>query len=214
MTPPVTITRPLLGTEIAAMTRVLADAFMDDPLYRCLAPSAPARERWLRWVMGVFLRVSHRSGSALCLEPSPAAGVICLVPPERNPLALGDFVRAVPGPPPLGAGLAAFVRRGAGAARLLREAHLAGAHYYVLALGVAPGKQGNGVGGALVRAALHLAGARAVPCYLETASATNVAIYEHLGFRVHRTFKVPDLPPLWTMQREAARLPVAARGAA
>lgn len=193
--------RRVADDELAGMTRVLAEAFMGDPLYEALAPSPQIRVRWLRWVMGMFLRVSHRSGGALCLARAPAAGVLCLLPPERCHLSFVDYLRAAPGLPPLGSGASGFVRRGALAAELLRRAHLGGAHCYLLAVGVAPAVQGQGIGGALLRSALRIADTRGVACYLETASPRNVGLYEHLGFRVQRTLQPDALPPLWTMLR-------------
>lgn len=200
--------RPLLETELEAMTRLLAEAFMADPLYHALAPSPEVRGPWLRWVMGMFLRLSHRWGGASCLEPAPAAGVICSIPPGHCPPSLMDYARAAPGFPPLGNGMSTFIRRGAAVAKLLDDAHFTGAHYYILAVGVAPGEQGKGVGGALLRSALRLADERGLPCYLETASPRNVALYESLGFRVQRAFAPRELPQVWTMLRGATREPL------
>lgn len=203
--------RPAHAGELAGLTRALTDAFMGDPLYEALAPSPQARERWLRWVMGMFLRVSHRFGGALCLSRAPDAGAICVIPPEPGQPSLLDYLRAAPGLPPGGSGALTFLRRGALAADVLRRAHVGGAHYYLLAIGVVPAEQGRGVGGALARAALQLAEARGMPCYLETASPRNVAYWEHLGFAVQRALRPPGLPPLWTMLRppSAAVAPMA-----
>ncbi len=181
------------------MTGLLAEAFMADPLYQALAPSPRVRERWLCWVMGMFLRLSHRSAGAFCLNAAPSAGVICLVPPEKCPPSLTEYARAAPGFPPIGSGASVFMRRGASVARLLEGAHFAGAHFYILAVGVAPSEQGKGVGAALLRSALRLAAEQGVPCYLETASPKNVVLYQHLGFQVRHAFAPKELPPLWTM---------------
>lgn len=197
--------RPLLATELAAMTGVLTEAFMADPLYRALAPSPRARQRWLRWVMELSLRVSHRFGGALCLAHAPAAGCICLVPPGHNPLSLLEYLRAAPGMPPIGSGVRAWIWPGIGMKQLLHATHYPGPHYYVLAVGVAPAEQGKGVGGTLLRSALRLAAERGVPSYLETASPRNVELYRHLGFRVHRELAPRRLPPIWTMLCPAAR---------
>jgi ribosomal protein S18 acetylase RimI-like enzyme len=192
-------TRRLLPVELEVMTGVLADAFMTDPLYLCLAPSPRAREHWLRWMMGLFLRVSDRFGCAFCLERAPNAGVVCLIPPDPGVPSLWDYLRAAPGMPPVGRAGAVFVRRGLPVLKLLNDAHFTGPHYYLLAVAVAPREQGKGVGGALLRSALGMAAVRGVPCYLETASPTNVLLYESLGFRVQQAFAPKDLPPLWTM---------------
>ena len=56
--------------------------------------------------------------------------------------------------------------------------------------------QGAGVGGRVVRELLSRADAQSLPVYLETESESNVAMYEHFGFRVVEqiTLRSVDLP--------------------
>jgi GNAT superfamily N-acetyltransferase len=191
--------RPLAAAELTGMSHVLAEAFMADPLYQALAPNPRARARWLRWVMALSLRASHQLGGALCLEDAPGAGAVCLIPSDQGKRSSLDYLRAVPGLPPLGSGVLRWIGRGLGMKHLLLKAHHRGPHVHLLAVGVAPNRQGRGAGGALLRGALRMAAERGLPCYLETASPRNVQLYQHLGFRVERVLTPRGLPPIWTM---------------
>ena len=57
------------------------------------------------------------------------------------------------------------------------------AHWYVMVVGVAPEKQGKGIGRALLQPIIERADTAGQPCYLETAQPANVGLYERLGFR-------------------------------
>lgn len=77
-------------------------------------------------------------------------------------------------------------------------------HYYLLTLGAAPGSQGKGSGGSLVRAMLDRADAECRPVYLETQRLENLAIYERLGFTVASETTVPGVGlQNWGMVRAA-----------
>jgi ribosomal protein S18 acetylase RimI-like enzyme len=57
-------------------------------------------------------------------------------------------------------------------------------HWYLLAIGTKPDLQGTGLGSALVELGTAQADASRVPCYLETATESNVAFYQKRGFKV------------------------------
>jgi Acetyltransferases len=79
------------------------------------------------------------------------------------------------------------------------------AHWYVMVVGVAPEKQGKGIGRALLQPIIKRADTAGQPCYLETAQPANVGLYERLGFR-----RVVDMVEpqsglrLWTFRRDPA----------
>ena len=80
-----------------------------------------------------------------------------------------------------------------------------GPHWYLMALGVAPASQGQGIGGRLIRPVLARADAAGLPCYLETETERNVTFYRKHGFAV----LTAEAPPghdllLWTMARRPA----------
>jgi len=75
-------------------------------------------------------------------------------------------------------------------------------HYYLGSIGVRPGQQGRGVGRALIEAVHELS--RRDPASegvaLSTESPDNVALYEHLGYRVVGERQL-DWLHTWTMLR-------------
>lgn len=85
---------------------------------------------------------------------------------------------------------------------------VAPADWYLSILGVAPERQGAGLGRKLLHPALTLADAQQQHCYLETFSETNHAFYERLGFSTVRRCEVPQIAaPYWVMRRAPASRP-------
>jgi hypothetical protein len=64
---------------------------------------------------------------------------------------------------------------------------MAGPHWYLALLGVSPGYQRQGIGGALLTPVLQRADREGAACYLETFVADNVPFYERRGFQVVET---------------------------
>jgi GNAT superfamily N-acetyltransferase len=74
-------------------------------------------------------------------------------------------------------------------------------HWYLDLIAVAPERQGQGVGSALIRFGLELAARDGVCAFLETSRRRNVDVYEHLGFRVVQTDELPDGGPFLRFMR-------------
>ncbi len=88
--------------------------------------------------------------------------------------------------------------------RLTARIHPAGrAHEYLWMIGVAPERQGEGIGGALVQHVLDRCDREGLPAYLEASSARSRVLYERLGFELAgRPLELPDGPRMWPMWRE------------
>lgn len=80
-------------------------------------------------------------------------------------------------------------------------AHPAYPHWYLPWLGVAPGRQGEGLGGELLRGCLETVDADALPAYLETPNPRTVPFYERHGFVVTGTAQAGGCPPITMMLR-------------
>ena len=75
---------------------------------------------------------------------------------------------------------------------------------YLRIAGVRPGCQGKGLGGLAIRAGHAEAAARGVPAVLETATPSNVGLYQNLGYAVISEWPVPGGgPQFWTMTNMA-----------
>jgi GNAT superfamily N-acetyltransferase len=167
-------------TETAA--RVLTAAFADDPLARWLLPGDLPAEI----VFGPLVAESAAHGE-LAVSPDGTAAAVWLpwpAEPVGDQQPISDAL----------AHLRTFLE-------LTEARHPTGpAHLYLVLLGVLPGAQGRGLGGALLRERLARADAEGVPAYLEATSPRSRALYERHGFRdsggpIH----LPDGPTLWPM---------------
>ena len=65
-----------------------------------------------------------------------------------------------------------------------------------------PTAQGKGFGGAAIRARLALCDAQGLPAALETATESNVGLYQALGFAVTGTYRITGGPMFWSMWRD------------
>jgi ribosomal protein S18 acetylase RimI-like enzyme len=76
---------------------------------------------------------------------------------------------------------------------------------YLSHIGVAPERQGEGLGSALMRDGLALGDRDGVPTWLETSLANNAAYYESFGFRTVVDQDAPEGGPhIWFMRRDPA----------
>jgi ribosomal protein S18 acetylase RimI-like enzyme len=76
-------------------------------------------------------------------------------------------------------------------------------HWYLATLGVDPPRQGQGIGGALLRPVLAQADGEGLFCYLETEKEENVRFYRRHGFEVAAEHDLPNGGPhFWTMKRK------------
>jgi len=85
-----------------------------------------------------------------------------------------------------------------------RHRHVPQPHYYLSALGVEPGRQGQGIGTALMRPVLDRCDRDHLPAYLETATDRNLPLYERHGFGVVEELTLPGAGVHgWLMRRAA-----------
>ncbi|MEP6972992.1 MAG: GNAT family N-acetyltransferase [Actinomycetota bacterium] len=74
---------------------------------------------------------------------------------------------------------------------------------YLSHVGVAPERQGEGIGSALMRDGLARADREAVPAWLETSKAKNATYYQGFGFRTVVDEDAPGGGPhIWFMRRD------------
>jgi GNAT superfamily N-acetyltransferase len=77
-------------------------------------------------------------------------------------------------------------------------------HLYLAVLGVEPGRQGQGVGSAVLRPGLELCDREGLPAYLETSRESSVLFYRRHGFRMIDEIPLPSGPAVWLMWRDPA----------
>lgn len=194
--------RAATPSDVGALSRALAAAFEDDPIFGWLLPDQGRRyDRLVRFFALEVGDVVLPSGSAwMSLDGSGA----CLeLPPGgwRMPLRAQAFHAP---------GFAAVFGRSLPRALItitkMERRHLREPHRYVPYVGVAPEGQGAGLGTRLLKRTLDRADADGLPTYLEATSERNAALYERLGFEHLGAFTVLGSPSFWPMRRPASPL--------
>jgi len=186
---------------------MLARAFHDDPPSIWLFPDERKRRIALLGELTASARYGLRYGDVYV--PSEAAeGAAIWLPPDKPLVSTLGMLRVgfwdmVSAPLRVGFGyLPRFFR----VVRQMEELHkrdVPKRHWYLMVLGVEPGRQGQGVGSALIEPGLARADRDRLPCYLETAKEINVTFYKRHGFEVLQEVPIGgDGPPMWTMLRE------------
>lgn len=177
---------------------------MDDPVSAWVFPDEEHRRAVHPRFFGVFLDTALRDGwvdvtedvsAAALWVPVPAGGGDAGADADRD----GDddmaerMAEADPGN-----------ERAGIVGRLTAEAHPEGrAHYYLPAIVVAPDRQGQGLGSALLTPVLDRCDRDGVGAYLEASNTRSKALYERLGFAfTGKTVDLPGGPPMWPMWRE------------
>jgi GNAT superfamily N-acetyltransferase len=195
-----TSVRPAATGELDRVARTLAAAFADDPVMcHLLPPGVRSRDRRLRRLFAVDGARSLALGGLWTTGDGDAAAV--WFPPGRWRPTPREDLRELP------AWLRIGGRRSPAFSRL-RSAMFAHhgelpPHWYLLYLGARPGRQGRGLGSALLQAALDRCDAERVPAYLESTCARNVPVYRRHGFVEQGTLALPaGGPPLTPMWRD------------
>jgi len=113
-------------------------------------------------------------------------GVAAWLPPGKAPFGGWQIIRSVP----LSV-LFRFARQGASRLRSygahvdkLHRRLVPHPHWYLQIIGVDPAYQGHGFSSRLLRPALERIDRERMPCFLETNTVKNVAIYRRFGFEV------------------------------
>ncbi len=184
--------RTATSRDVARAGEVLAEAFGDRPPFTWIEPDPGLRAAGLRALFGVTLEVLHpvTEGTQVMAAGDDVLGVAVWAPPGRWKPSL--WRRAQVGPRLVRAvgprHVSGFANRGGAVDKALERSHPAEPHWYLVALGVAPEAQGQGVGDALVRAGLDRCDAEGVPAYLECLTELE-GYYARFGFS--RTAEIP-----------------------
>jgi len=183
--------------DVDRLSRALAEAFEDDPLWAWVLPEREGRHaRLLRFyryelqklVLPAGRALMNTSGDGACLELPTDGWHMSL---RQQLLSAATFLRI------LG-------RRLGEASQLAAEMerrHPTEPHYYVAYVGVRTSAQGQGLGTTLMGPTLERCDKEGVPAYLEATNERNAGLYERLGFEHVGSFSVLDSPPLWAMRR-------------
>ncbi|MFI5817235.1 GNAT family N-acetyltransferase [Streptomyces sp. NPDC051643] len=178
------------------VVQLLDEAFRDDPVSGWVFPDAAHRRARHPRLMAVFADIVFAEGRVDITEDGTACALWLSVPAddhadEEGPVQLREAVD----PDNVRVELVG---------RLTAGIHPAGrAHEYLWMIAVAPERQGEGLGSALVRSVLDRCDQEGVPAYLEASNERSRALYERLGFgHTGRPLDLPEGPRMWPMWRE------------
>ncbi|TQJ89908.1 GNAT family N-acetyltransferase [Streptomyces sp. SLBN-31] len=179
------------------VVRLLDEAFQDDPVSAWVFPGDGYRRTTHHRLMAAFTGIVLAEGRIDVSEDGSACALWLPVPAEAHePDADGaKKLRNAVDPDNERVELIG---------RLTADIHPAGrAHEYLWMIGVEPGRQGEGLGTALLRHVLDRCDRENLPAYLEASSARSRALYERLGFTpAGAPLDLPDGPSMWPMWRE------------
>lgn len=192
------------------IVRLLDEAFQDDPVSGWVFPAAAERRAKHPGLMAAFTDIVLASGRIDVTEDGSACALWLSMPAEEGH---GDDGHGGQGPADAGEDDGpAQVREAVDPdnerieeiGRLTAAIHPSGrAHEYLWMIGVAPGRQGEGLGTALIESVLDRCDREGLPAYLEASSARSRKLYERLGFELSGpVLDLPDGPAMWPMWRE------------
>jgi GNAT superfamily N-acetyltransferase len=192
--------RPATAGDVDRLSRTLAAAFADDPVFHhLLPPGVRSRDERLRRVFAVDGARSLARGGLWTTADGDAAAV--WFPPGHWRPTPWEDLRETP----------AWLRTAGRRVRVFQELRAAlfahhrelPPHWYLYYLGARPTRQGAGLGSALLRAVLDRCDADGVPAYLESSCERNRPLYRRHGFVERGTLELPaGCPPMIPMWRD------------
>jgi ribosomal protein S18 acetylase RimI-like enzyme len=193
------IVQPFDAGQCDAGARLLAAAFRDNPLNRAVLGGSPRRRERANFSgIRASLPVALAHGKVLKAEDAMGlAGVLIAAAPQEFPFPPPSAVRRIS----LAwvQGLRAS-KRWAEVFETLCEVHPVAPLHYLATLGVAPHRQGRGIGGRLLTRWLNSVDRDRASAYLETDRPSNTHFYAGFGFRVVRRLEVHGTT-VWCMER-------------
>lgn len=193
--------RPAAAADRAAVTNVLARAFIRDPALAHIFPAeAPRPVRLARFFSLITATESNPALTDLALHDHgrPVAAAVWRAPGGWKTPAATMLAHAWPMLRTFGTALP----RALSLQGMLEAHHPSAPHWYLEFAGCLPELHGRGYGGAAIRTRLAHCDASRTPAALETANEGNVPLYRSLGFEVSGSFTVPKGPRFWAMWRE------------
>jgi GNAT superfamily N-acetyltransferase len=182
------------------VVRLLDEAFQDDPVSGWVFPGAEDRRANHPGLMAAFTDIVLAAGRIDLTEDGSACALWLSMPADDHDGDVEDD-----DPAQLRQAVDPDNERIEAIGRLTAAIHPSGrAHEYLWMIGVAPGRQGEGLGTALIESVLDRCDREGLPAYLEASSARSRRLYERLGFEL--AGPVLDLPEggptMWPMWRE------------
>ncbi|HWN73040.1 MAG TPA: GNAT family N-acetyltransferase [Solirubrobacterales bacterium] len=180
--------------EREAVAAALAEAFMDDPVAIWATPSDRHRPQVLRRFFGAVYD-QHVGEGTVYIDPGRRGAAIWALPGHWRPSPKEQLRTASPFVHPRH--WQRFPRIASGFLQLERAHPKTPEHFYLPTLGVAPDRQGQGLGSRLLAPILNICDSDGIPAYLESSKHSNIAFYARHGFRVLDGLHLPGGGPVF-----------------
>lgn len=187
------------------IVRILDQAFQDDPVSGWVFPGKEYRRSTHHKLMAAFTDLVLAGGRIDIAEDGSACALWMSLPEDDPTHEEGpadeqpddDFAQIRRAVDPDNERVELIGRLTAGV-------HPSGqAHEYLWMIGVVPGRQGEGLGTALIGSALERCDRQGRAAYLEASSERSRLLYERLGFEaVGEHLELPDGPNMYPMWRD------------
>ncbi|WP_406374443.1 GNAT family N-acetyltransferase [Streptomyces sp. NBC_00647] len=186
------------------VVRLLDKAFHDDPVSHWVFPDPAHRRVTHPKLMAAFTDVVLAEGRVDLAEDGSACALWLSLPDGDHGDATEGDGEDEDGPAQLRAAVDPDNERVELIGRLTADVHPVGrAHAYLWMIGVAPERQGEGLGSALIGSVLERCDSEGLAAYLEASNDRSRALYERLGFVfTGRPLDLPDGPRMWPMWRD------------
>lgn len=192
-------TRRATLADVPELARMLARAFLDDPVAMWSCRPDALRPAVLERFHAARLR--HLLGDEEVWTTPDRSSVALWAPPQRwrtTPRQELELARAVLHPRLLWRAPLIVT----GLLGLERQHPRTPPHWYLAILGTDPAAQGQGLGSAVLAPVLEQCDNDGVGAFLESSKERNIAFYARHGFRVTGELRLPRGPKMWSMWRE------------
>ncbi|GGW57971.1 GNAT family N-acetyltransferase [Streptomyces griseoloalbus] len=189
------------------IVRLLDEAFQDDPVSGWVFPDAEYRRTTHHRLMAAFTDIVLAEGRIDVTEDGSACALWLSMPADDGGLGAertdGEATED-DGPVRVRQAVDPENERVELIGRLTAGVHPSGrAHDYLWMIGVVPGRQGEGLGTALIGSVLDRCDREGRAAYLEASSERSRLLYERLGFQAaSEPLLLPQGPRMWPMWRE------------
>lgn len=190
-TPAVTVRRAT-HDDAAALTTVLAEAFLPGPVGDWLIPNLTHRRTVYHRYFALMLRRGLQHGDVDTTTDLSAVAIW--------------YDRTQPPPPSsadydLAQAIGIFTSRFGVLDATFEAVHPREPHHYLAFVAVYPSRQGHGIGTTLLAGYHDLLDRTGRPAYLEASNERNRDLYLRLGYRLRTPITLPNGPTLWPMWR-------------
>jgi ribosomal protein S18 acetylase RimI-like enzyme len=191
--------RRATAADVPELSRMLARAFLDDPVAVWSCRAAALRPAVLERFQAARLRQLLPEG-----EVWTTAGLDCAAlwaPPGRWKTTVrqaAEMARCLFHPRLIGRAPMVAI----GLLGVERRHPRQPPHWYLSVLGTDPPAQGRGLGSAVLGPVLEQCDADGIGAYLESSKERNIDFYARHGFRVTGELRLPRGPRVWAMWRE------------